>query len=153
MHTYYQFLIIVQLFGGQNMSCSNKLHFKIHAHIMRLIFSTTSDNAIILQKEQKWLTCSERDEYHTAKLVFKTKCNCLSTYMFYSISFSSNSVYGLKSIARNYLNLLNSRTNYMKYSFQYYAASIWNAIHKYIRCCRTSASFKNSYKLHLLNMY
>ena len=31
---------------GKNISCSNKLH----ALIMRLIFSTTSDNAFILQK-------------------------------------------------------------------------------------------------------
>ena len=41
----------------------------------------------------------------------------------------------------------------MKYSFQYYAASKWNAIPEYIHCCKTVVSFKNSYKLHLLNMY
>ena len=44
-------------------------------------------------------------------------------------------------------------TNYMKYYFQYNAASNWNDIPEYICCCKTVASFKNSYILHLLNMY
>jgi len=51
-----------------------------------------------LQKEQKRLTFSERVKYHTAQLVFKTKCNSLSTYMNDLISFSSNNGYGLRSI-------------------------------------------------------
>jgi len=135
---YHAYLLLVfdycSVVWGKNMSCSNKLH-KLHARIMRLIVSTASENAIILQKGQKWLIFSESVKYHTAQLVFKTKCNCLPTYMHDLISFSSNSVYGLRSIARNDLNILKSMTNYMKYSFQYYAASFWNAIPEYIRCC------------------
>ena len=38
----------------------------------------------------------------------------------------------------------------MKYYFQYYAAGIWNDIPEYIHCCKTIASFRNSYKLHLI---
>ena len=120
----------------------NKLH-KLHAHIMRLIFSTTSDRAIILQDEQKWLTCSVRVKYHPAKLVFKTKCNRLPTYMNDLISFSSNSVYGLRSIARNDLNIPKSTTNYMKYFFQYYdcvcvgvSACAWVCLMYFIICFR-----------------
>ena len=79
---------------GKNMSCSNKLH-KLHA---RIIFSITSEIAIILQKEQKWLTFSERVRYHIAQLVFIKKGNCQSTSMNDLTSFFINSVYGLRSI-------------------------------------------------------
>ena len=95
----------------RNMSCTNKLHM-LHDRIMRLICSTSSGNAIILQKEQKWLTCGERIKYHTAQLVFKT--NCLPNYMNAFTSISNKSVYGLRSIARNELNIPKSRTHYMK---------------------------------------
>ena len=84
----------------------------LHARIMRLICSTFSGNAIILQKEQKWLTCGERIKYNTAQLVFKT--NCLPNYMNDFTSISNKSVYGLRSIARNELNIHKSRTHYMK---------------------------------------
>jgi len=62
------------------MSCTNKLHM-LHDRIMRLICSTCSGNAIILQKEQKWLTCGERIKYHTSQLVFKTNCLPTKAYM------------------------------------------------------------------------
>ena len=128
---YHAYLLLVfdycSVVWGKTMSCSNKLH-KLHARIMRLVDSTASENAIILQKGQKWLIFSESVKYHTAQLVFKTKCDCLPTYMNHLISFSSNSVYGLWSIARNDMNIPKSRTSCMKYSVSILCS-------KYIECC------------------
>lgn len=135
---------------GQHITSSSRL-YKLHVRVMRIIFNTSTDHAIVMQKNNNWLNCCDRIKYHTGVMVYKTKNHHLPAYMNDLLTFSSNNVYGLRSTARNDLTLPKPRTNYLKSTFQYCSSLTWNSIPENIRSSITLNSFRKAYKGYLLN--
>lgn len=138
------------IWGKGNKRYINKIS-KMQGRVAKVILNkpprtSTTD----LLKELHWLSFSDRCNYHTAVLIYKAKNNLAPKYISNLLTFSSNEKYSLRSATHNDIVTPKHRTNYLKNSFNYTGAHVWNTIPTYIRSLVSINAFKCNYKKYLL---
>ena len=133
-------------------SCHKSDLDKIIAIQKRAIKLITKSNAFDFDTDDKrrsFLSFKNRYKYHTALLVFKYNKGDCPSYFSELVTFANNKKYSLRSSKNKDLTIIKPKTNYLKQSFTYKAAQIWNSLPLDIKCNTNLHSFKQNLKLFL----
>ena len=141
-------------YGCITWKYANKTEFKRLNQFQKrfactILRKSRRDNSRELFKQLDWLPISNRIEYFTGLMVYKSIHNLAPLYMSQLLRLADNNHYNLRSKTHRDIAQIKPRTNHMKCTFSYSGMKTWNAIPLDIRNIKHYQRFKMHYKNHL----
>jgi hypothetical protein len=133
---------------GQNCKSDTENIYNIQTRALQVILKRRVTKRVL--KTQNLLTFENRCNCHMTLLVFKSSRNLAPKYISEILVFSSNDKYSIRSSANKNLIHFRPRTNYMKPTFTYKAAHLWNTFPTDVKLQSKLPSFKGKLKDYLL---
>ena len=130
------------VWGECNSQCVERLNKMLKRSAREILDADFMTPSNFMFRNLKWLNIQQRFKYQKAILVFKSLNNLLPSYIQENITLVENSNYYLRSSEKSELQFPRPKTNFMKQTFHYSGAQIWNNLPNEIKTSKSLSLFK-----------
>ena len=135
---------------GETSSANMDKLYKLQKRAARIILNAKYDvPSLVLFKKLGWLTIQNRIDYHRGVLMFKCVNNNAPEYLC-NLFTTSSAGYSLRSVTNGNLFVPRPNSNFMKKTFHYLGAVLWNVLPSNLKSIKKIDLSKSKYMDFLL---